>query len=50
MVNLPFGVVRHADDFRIGTLALIVDSRGHSRILEMNCYGKSNYDPTDYAR
>ena len=50
MVSLPFGVANHADDFLIGTLALIVGSRGHSRILEMNGYGKSCNDPTDYAR
>lgn len=50
MVSLPSGVVSHADDFQIGTLALIVGSRGHSRILEMKCYGKSSYDPSDYAR
>jgi hypothetical protein len=50
VVSLPFGVVSHAGDFRIGTLVLIVDSRGHSQILEMKYYGKSSYDTTDYAR
>ncbi|OLS31445.1 MAG: hypothetical protein ThorAB25_02730 [Candidatus Thorarchaeota archaeon AB_25] len=50
MVNSPSGVVNHADGFLIGTLAQIVGSRDHNRILEMNCNGKSCYDPTDYAR
>ncbi len=50
MVSLPSGDVSHADDFRIGTLAPTVGSKVHSPILEMKCYGKSSYDPTDYAR
>ena len=50
MVSLPYGVVNHVDDFQIGSRVLIVGSRGHSRVLEMNCNGKSCYDPTDYAR
>ena len=50
MVILPSGVVNHVDDFQIGSLAQIVGSRDHSRILEMECNGKSGYDPTDYAR
>jgi elongation factor 1-beta len=36
VVSLPSGGVSLADDFRIGTLALIVDSRDHNQIWRGN--------------